>query len=370
MNNAEDILNVLKKEKPEKELFPFLEYYPSPAFIINENFEILQANHLAQNLIGNKSEKLNRTTALNLFSGNKSSAFKDLFNSTLQNCGNNTTEVIIKKDDGSNINCLAMLKCFKWGDNKNKYCSLALIDFTTQKMNEEILKQSQIRFKNLANTAPVMIWIADLNGLFSFVNNVWLDFTGSEPGEQLGMNWLRNVHPIDFERILNGYQKAVTSITDFSFEFRLMRADKNYEWVLLRGKPRYSTENIHMGFIGSCISINEQKEIEAKVSKLNEELVELNTTKDKFFSIISHDLRGPLGGLMGILEIMENSYQSISEDEKLEIISEASKSAKSTFNLMENLLEWARIQSGKIKCQPENLKLTSIIGNIVSIFDQ
>ena len=64
-------------------------------------------------------------------------------------------------------------------------------------MREELGKQGEARFENMANTAPVMIWIADVEGLFSFVNRVWRDYTGKKIGDQLGMNWLTNVNPDD-----------------------------------------------------------------------------------------------------------------------------------------------------------------------------
>ena len=140
--------------------------------------------------------------------------------------------------------------------------------------------------------------------------------------------------------------------------------------MLIKGTPRYSSEKIYMGFIGSCLNINDQKEIGETISKINEELLENHITKDKFFSIISHDLRGPLGGLMQILEILNDDYNSLDEKEKKEIISEAVGSAKSTYNLMENLLEWSRIQTGKIKYHPESLELLQLINEITSLYNQ
>jgi signal transduction histidine kinase len=144
----------------------------------------------------------------------------------------------------------------------------------------------------------------------------------------------------------------------------------NYEWMLIKGKPRYSDENLYMGFIGSCINIQEQKEIEAKISNLNNELVQTIATKDKFFSIISHDLRSPLSGLMGILDILNSSYDKLDDNEKREIISDANVVSKTTYSLMENLLEWSRIQTGIINYQPEPLRIDRLINNVASLYEQ
>jgi len=237
-------------------------------------------------------------------------------------------------------------------------------------MKQEIIKDSEFRFKNMANTAPVMIWIADVDGLFSFVNNVWLEYAGGELGNQLGMNWLNNVHPEDSNKLLTKYQASFKKKESFSIEFRFKDMNETYNWMVIKGKPRFSQENIYMGFIGSCINIQDQKDIEAKIINLNKELMETITNRDKFFSIISHDLRSPLGGVMGILDILNSSYESLDEGEKKEIISDATLVSKTTYTLLENLLEWSRIQTGTIYYQPENLQIHRLAENISQLYAQ
>jgi signal transduction histidine kinase len=184
------------------------------------------------------------------------------------------------------------------------------------------------------------------------------------------MNWLKSVHPDDLENLLNTYRNAFRSRQPFTFEFRLKGKENNFEWMMIKGTPRISRDNIFMGFIGSCTNINSQKEFEEKIKKVNEELTEINSVKDKFFSIISHDLRGPLGGLKGILEILARSYNSFDESEKQHIITEAASSAKQTFSLIENLLNWSRVQSGKITNKPEKIELLMLINHLESLYNQ
>jgi PAS domain S-box-containing protein len=209
-----------------------------------------------------------------------------------------------------------------------------------------------------------------VEGLFSFVNKVWLDYSGRELGSQLGINWLNNVHPDDLEKLVNHYQKALRDKKPFSIDFRFKDKKGKYEWMLIKGTPRYSHDNNYMGFIGSCISIHDQKEFEVKISNLNKELVQTIATKDKFFSIISHDLRSPLSGLMGILDILNTEYESLDEKEKKEFISHAAVASKTTFSLMENLLEWSRIQTGTINYQPERLIIQRLVDNMVLLYEQ
>jgi PAS domain S-box-containing protein len=247
---------------------------------------------------------------------------------------------------------------------------MSVVDLTNQKMKEEVIIESQARFENIANTAPVMIWIADVEGLFSFVNKVWADYTGKKQGYHLGMNWLKEVCPEDMEELVNKYRSAFAHRKTFTHEFRLRGKDGRFQWMMIRGIPRLANENIFLGFIGSCTNINTQKEFEEKIKKVNTELVEINAVKDKFFSIISHDLRSPLGGLMGVLEILEEGYDSMEEGEKREIITEAASSSKLAFNLMENLLQWSRIQTGKIPYEPEKIEVLPVLEKLESLFIQ
>jgi two-component system sensor histidine kinase/response regulator len=370
MNNIIDILETLSPGDLDKKLFQFIEYFPTAAFILDENLVIKNANKLAESIIGYSVEKLAGKNIIEFVSEEETNQFKNILQKSFGTPISNTAEMIIRTPDSSNISVMSMFRCFKDHDTQDKFCVLAIIDFTPQKMKEKIIRDSEERFKNMANTAPVMIWIADVEGLFSFVNKVWLDYSGRELGNQLGINWLNNVHPNDLEKLVNHYQKALRDKKPFSIDFRFMDKKGNYEWMLIKGTPRYSHDNVYMGFIGSCISIHDQKEFEAKISNLNKELVQTIATKDKFFSIISHDLRSPLSGLMGILDILNTEYGSLDEKEKKEFISHAAVASKTTFSLMENLLEWSRIQTGTINYQPERLKIQRLVDNMALLYEQ
>jgi two-component system, sensor histidine kinase and response regulator len=370
MNDIVDIPKTLRLNDMDKQLFHFIEYFPTAVLLLDERLIIRDANNLAVSIIGNdKKEIIVGKNIIEFVSDVEANRFGKALQKSFESLIPDTTEIILKRPDCSNLIILSMSKCFKDPDTGNKFCILSFIDFTSQKMREEIIRDSETRFKNMANTAPVMIWISDVEGLFSFVNNVWLDYSGGELGSQLGINWLNNVHHQDLQKLINDYQSSLKNKKSFSTEFRFRNKRGKYEWMLIKGKPRYSDENLYMGFIGSCINIHDQKEIEAKMSILNNELVQTIATKDKFFSIISHDLRSPLSGLMGILDILNSSYDKLDDKEKREIISDANVVSKTTYSLMENLLEWSRIQTGIMNYQPERLKIQRLVNNIGSLYD-
>jgi two-component system, sensor histidine kinase and response regulator len=101
---------------------------------------------------------------------------------------------------------------------------------------------------------------------------------------------------------------------------------------------------------------------------LTKDLKESNKTKDKFFSIIAHDLRSPLSGLLGISQILLDDIDDMSKQEILEISGQISNSAKKLFNLLENLLEWSRVQTGGMKNNPDTIQLSDLFDNIEGLF--
>ena len=347
-----------------------MEIFPSALFILDKETKILELNSIGASLTGWGKEQLINTRFSELLDDEEKETINRIVEKSFVTKDSQVADLKIRKRDKNYIYTLAVAKSVSFAENKNTVCSVSLVDITLQKMKDEVLRGNEARFENMANTAPVMIWISDVEGLFSFVNKVWLNFSGKDLGEQLGMNWIKNVHPDDLEKFLEKYQKAINNRNPFSIEFRMLGKHNEYEWMMINGVPRFSREHIFIGFIGSCTSIKYQKDYEEKIRKINTELIEINSTKDKFFSIISHDLRSPLSGLMGILDILSSSYDTLEEDEKLEIITEAASTSKSTYSLVENLLEWSRIQTGKMSFEPEEIRLLTLMHNVEKLYHQ
>ena len=139
------------------------------------------------------------------------------------------------------------------------------IDVTDIKNTEEALRQSESQFRNMADTAPVLIWVAGQDNLCTYVNKPWLDFTGRELEDELGSGWAEGIHPDDQAHALETFASAYDRRESFKMEYRLRRADGEYRWVLDTGSPRLSSENEFLGYIGSCIDITERKNAEEEL---------------------------------------------------------------------------------------------------------
>src|SRR5437867_4020489 len=130
-------------------------------------------------------------------------------------------------------------------------------DVTQRKLGEQALLESEARFRTMANTAPVLIWMSGLDKLCTFFNKPWLEFTGRTIEQELGNGWAEGVHPDDFQRCLKTYVEAFDARQPFIMQYRLRRHDGEYRWISDSGVPRYDAQKNFAGYIGSCMDVTE-----------------------------------------------------------------------------------------------------------------
>jgi len=149
------------------------------------------------------------------------------------------------------------------------------VDVTDIKNSEEALRQSEARFRNMADTAPVMIWVAGIDRLCNYFSRPWLEFTGRKLEDELDNGWTENIHPDDYAQTLETFSAAFDKKEPFKMEYRLRHADGQFRWVFNSGTPRFSSDGTFVGFIGSCIDISDRKESEEELSRAHQELKQL-----------------------------------------------------------------------------------------------
>jgi PAS domain S-box-containing protein len=130
-------------------------------------------------------------------------------------------------------------------------------DVTRRMLGEQALRESEARFRTVANTAPVMIWMSGLDKLCTFFNKSWLEFTGRSLEQEIGNGWAEGVHPDDLQRCFRIYTEAFDARQPFVMQYRLKRHDGEYRWISDNGVPRYNAEKNFVGYIGSCVDVTD-----------------------------------------------------------------------------------------------------------------
>ena len=140
------------------------------------------------------------------------------------------------------------------------------VDVTERRIVEDRLRESEARFRRMADAAPCLIWMAGTDGQCHFFNETWLDFTGKSVDDEKGDGWTRGVHPEDFDRVMGTYLSSIERREDFRMEFRLERHDGDYRWMLSVGVPLFSAGEFQ-GYIGTCTDIHDRKEVEDQLHR-------------------------------------------------------------------------------------------------------
>ncbi|MDI1231818.1 MAG: CHASE domain-containing protein [Methylobacter sp.] len=157
------------------------------------------------------------------------------------------------------------------------------------------LRESEQRFRLLADSAPVLIWLSDTDKQCYYFNKIWLAFTGRTLEQSLGDRWAGDLHPDDYQYCLDTYSAAFDRRESFLMEYRLRRHDGVYRWLLDTGIPRFADDRTFLGYIGSCIDITEWKQMSAKLNRAHAEL-------RQFTHIAAHHLQEPTRRLVSFVQ--------------------------------------------------------------------
>ncbi len=289
-------------------------------------------------------------------------------------------ERCFKRKDGQRYWMLVSAKAIM--DSAGNYAgSFAMFtDINERKRAEAALYESELQYRLLFETAREGIVVIQKSKL-SYFNPMMLEITGYSYEELLNMNFFDFVYQKDRDLILTSHNKTITGgNTEQRHQFRMLKKDNTLCWVEM-GSVKFSWrgEAATLNFI---IDITEQKLAEIELLKLNEELrlskdvieenlsqknilvdklEKLNSEKDKFFSIIAHDLRSPFQGFIGLTEVMVEDINVLSKSELSDMSNELNRSANSLYKLLQNLLEWSQMQKGTISFAPKEWNLNEAV---------
>ena len=209
-------------------------------------------------------------------------------------------ETVIVTRQGQRRTVLLNISSVREPDGSILHSTLIQTDITDRKRAEVAAKESEERFRLVADTAPMLIWMSGPEKLCTYFNKAWLDFTGRSIEAELGNGWAEGVHSEDLDRCLEIYHQAFDRREAFRMEYRLRRNDGEYRWIVDIGVPRFRLDGSLAGYIGSCADVTERKRAESDRIIMLEEIAHLNraASMGQMAASIAHELAQPLAAIL------------------------------------------------------------------------
>jgi two-component system, chemotaxis family, CheB/CheR fusion protein len=261
-------------------------------------------------------------------------------------------------------------------NNNQQLVLLAIEDITEHRQAEKLMSEREFWFRNMANQAPVMIWVAGKDKRKNFFNDTWLEFTGRKLSELQGFGWRDDIHPDDASTYMGIYDDHFNKQLSFAIEYRLKRADGNYRWIVDTAKPTYLADGSFSGFIGSCSEIHDKKmiheELEQRVRQrtqdlqhINMELQRSNNELQQFAYVASHDLQEPLRKILTFADRLQK-FDTIPSS-GVSFVEKIVESSKRMRKLIDELLNFSRTSRAEQKY--EKLNLEDVLQTVLDDFE-
>jgi two-component system, sensor histidine kinase and response regulator len=210
--------------------------------------------------------------------------------------------------------------------------------FVERKEAEIALRESEARFRALADCASVMIWLSNLDGQRTWFSKGWLEFGGRSIEQETGDGWVDRVHPDDREALLAFCRSATEGLREFTVEYRLRRADGEYRWILGKGFPHQDAWGKCSGFIGCCLDVTELRNAAQAAEAASR-------AKSEFLANMSHEIRTPMNGILGMTELALETPLSTVQREYLGLVK---SSADALLTVINDILDFSKIEAGKL----------------------
>jgi two-component system, chemotaxis family, CheB/CheR fusion protein len=224
---------------------------------------------------------------------------------------------------------------------------------TERDVTEQLRRESEARFRAMADDIPILLRIDDAEGEALFLNRAWLEYTGeSAPGALLGQGWLKYIHAEDVPAYLQGVRETHGQCRGLDMDLRLRRFDGCYRWMRVSGVAHCDQDGRVMGHVSVSVDIEERKLAEQAVAQSS-------ARKDEFLAMLAHELRNPLAPISNAVAVIGSVAPSGPKIAWATGI--ISRQAQQLAHLVDDLMDMARISSGKIKLTREPVELSVLV---------
>jgi PAS domain S-box-containing protein len=232
-------------------------------------------------------------------------------------------------------------------------------DMTERKRAEEALRASERRFRTLAEALPNIVWTAEPDGAVDYVNARITEYSGLTPEQTLGWGWELAIHPEELPRFLELWTRSIATGELYENEFRLCSADCTYRWHLSRALPLRDDSGRITKWVGFAIDIDDQKRAQEALRQAKEAAEAASRAKDEFLANVSHEIRTPMNAILGMTELALDTPLTGEQREYLAIVK---SSAEALLKVINDLLDFAKIEAGKLELDHADFSLRHVLG--------
>lgn len=339
---------------------------------IESNGKYILANDAFTSMFGYRSpDEMARIDYFSIISPEEKGLFEQYIHSRAAGTsGTNRIEFLGLKKDGSRFHIEASVTHFMF--QKQDFTVLIVRDISERKRTQQAIKESEERYRSITENLDDFFWTAErFKGTMKtiFYSAAVEKMTGFTQTELLvdSKLFLKMIYPDDFPDVKNELKKFYQNFYKKSTElvFRILHKQGNIVWVRNKLTAIRDRKGEVIKMYGLVSDISAQKHAEQVLQESAENLSKLNEAKDRFISIISHDLRTPFSSIMGFTDILMNE-EDLAADEMRNYVGFIRDSAQSMLTLVNSLLDWTKIQTGRISFEPNRYDLADIASKNIS----
>jgi PAS domain S-box-containing protein len=215
----------------------------------------------------------------------------------------------------------------------------------------QALIESEEIFRAITTASPAALWMSDSEGAITYVNQIWINWTGAELSAHLGAGWLNAVVPEDLQTAADKFLRDFTDRRFHESQFRIKHRDGVVRWVVCTGNPQFNAEGNFKGYIGACVDITEQKHLQQQ--------------KDEFIGVASHELKTPVTSIKAYTQVLQAVFEREGDAKKTAMLNKMNSQVDRLTSLIGDLLDVTKIQSGRLQFNDDYFDFQALVSELI-----
>jgi two-component system, sensor histidine kinase and response regulator len=244
---------------------------------------------------------------------------------------------------------------------------LARAEVETRTRADAAIRESEARFRTLADAAPVMMWMEDRQQQTEYLNAGWLAFRGATLEEESAAGRQAQIHPEDLFRFREVRQGAASVGRAYTVDYRLRRADGEWRWMQETAAPRHAADGTFAGYAGICSDVTDQRLASAELARARDAAVRSARLKSEFLANMSHEIRTPMSGIIGMLELLLDTELDAEQRDRAET---ARRSAEALLQILNDILDFSKVEAGRLELERIDFDLRSTLDDVTGLLGE